>query len=184
MATDGTYRLRDRGAARIEHPGGDLLSHLVRTASRLERWGASAALVRAGLWHAAYGTDGFAAALFGLAERSVVVAEIGEEAEAIVYRYGSCDRGFVYGRIGREQPVRFRDRFTGATESAGEREVRNFAELTVANELDVIAHSASIRRVHGPALAEHFRAWSELLTPAACTDVATMLDPVVESSLP
>jgi hypothetical protein len=175
MVSDVMQLLRERGAAELEHPGGDLLSHLARTAERLQRWGASEALVRAGRWHAAYGTDGFGTALFGIDERAVVVDEIGKEAEAIVYRYGSCDRRFVYPQIGRQVPVTFRDRFTGAIETAEEPAVRAFAELTVANELDVIAHSPAFRREHGPAMAARFGRWSEVLSPAACTEVTTML---------
>ena len=150
------------------------MSHLARTADRLERWGASEALVSAGRWHAAYGTQGFETALFRLDERAAVVDEIGDEAEAIVYRYCSCDRGFVYRQIGRERPVRFRDRFTGTIASTHEPGVREFAELTVANELDVLAHSAAIREEHGAELAALFVTWSEMLTPAARADAITM----------
>jgi hypothetical protein len=175
MVTDVMHLLRERGAAELEHPGGDLLSHLARTGDRLERWGGSEALVRAGRWHAAYGTEGFATALFDLDERAYVIDAVGEEAEAIVYRYGSCDRRFVYPQIGRELPVRFRDRFTGAVETVHEPAVRAFAELTVANELDVIAHSPTFRREHGPAMAARFGCWSEVLPPAACAELSTML---------
>jgi hypothetical protein len=156
--------LRERGAAEIEHPGGTLLAHLLRTGARLEAWGAPEALVVAGQWHAAYGTDGFATALFGLDERRLVAETIGEEAEAIVYRYGSCDRRFVYPQIGREPKVTFRDRFTGGVETATEPDVRAFAELTVANELDVLAHRASFRYKHGRAIGDLFTAWSRLLS--------------------
>jgi hypothetical protein len=171
---DAMRALRERGAAELEHPGGDLLSHLARTAGRLERWGAPEALVRAGRWHAAYGTEGFGAALFSLDERRLIVGEIGDEAEAIVYRYGSCDRGFVYPQIGRQDPVRFRDRFSGATASADAPAVQAFALLTVANELDVVEHSERFRRDHGPALAALFGTWSGVLTPEACADIAAL----------
>jgi hypothetical protein len=182
MVPDVMHGLRTRGAAELAHPGGDLLSHLARTADRLERWGASEVLVRAGQWHAAYGTEGFEAALFGLDERDVVADEIGEEAEAIVYRYGSCDRRFAYPQIGRERPVRFRDRFTRSIEIGDEAAVRAFAELTVANELDVVAHSEAFRRQHGPGMAARFLTWSEVLTAAACADVRALLEPALVES--
>jgi hypothetical protein len=173
--SDDLRKLRERGAATLEHPGGDLLSHLVRTSERLQRWGAPAALVAAGRWHAAYGTEGFDTALFGVDERSVVSAEIGPEAEAIVYQYGSCDRRFVYGQMGGTEPVRFRDRFTGAVVPLDEEDVRSLAELTVANELDVIEHSESFRRAHGRAIADRFLTWSKRLSPAARFDVEAAL---------
>ena len=171
-------RLRERGAAELEHPGGDLLTHLVRTGDRLQRWGAPPSLVTAGRWHAAYGTDGFATALFSLDERGVVVDEIGDDAEAIVYRYGSCDRRFVYPQLGEQELVRFRDRFTGSVSTVDARALRLFAELTVANELDVMVHSDSFRRSHGSAIAERFLTWASLLTAAACADVRGVLTDV------
>jgi hypothetical protein len=167
--------LRERGAATLEHPGGDLLSHLARTGDRLKGWGASPVLVTSGRWHAAYGTDGFPTALFDLGERALVAGVIGEEAEAIVYRYGSCNRRFVYPQMGREQPVQFRDRFTGAVSTFDEDELRLFAELTVANEIDVLIHSESFRQSHGPAIADRFLTWSELLSLAACADLQEVL---------
>jgi hypothetical protein len=167
--------LRERGAATLDHPGGDLLSHLIRTGQRLARWDAPAALVAAGQWHAAYGTDGFPTALFTLAERQVVAGAIGGEAETIVYRYGSCDRRFVYPLIGHQSPVEFRDRFTGAVDLVPERDVRAFVELTVANELDVVDHSETFRREHGPQMVSLFASWSSLLSPAACADMRATL---------
>jgi hypothetical protein len=70
--------LTARGADGVEHPGGTLLAHLIRTAERLQAWGSSEELVLAGLSHAAYGTDGVDVALFGLHERSVVASLVGE----------------------------------------------------------------------------------------------------------
>jgi hypothetical protein len=167
--------LRERGADTLDHPGGTLLAHLVRTGERLKRSGAAPVLVTAGRWHAAYGTDGFATALFDLDERALVAREIGEEAEAIVYRYGSCDRRFVYPQIGGQEPVQFRDRFTGTLSTVNDPALRLFAELTVANEVDVLAHSESFRQTLGPAIAERFLTWSRLLSPAACADLQAVL---------
>ena len=82
-------------------------------AALLESWGASGEVQSAGLCHACYGTDGFAASLLGLDERGVLAGRIGARAEAWVYLYASCDRGAVYPVLGAPGPVRFRDRFTG-----------------------------------------------------------------------
>src|SRR5438552_19168009 len=102
-----------RGAAELDHPGGTLLAHLRRTRDTLTGWGARPELCRAGLAHAAYGTDGFRHGLVELADRAVLAELIGAEAEAIVYVYGACDRAYSYPLLAGAEP-RIRDRFTGA----------------------------------------------------------------------
>ena len=159
--------LAERGAGGIDHPGGTLLAHLERVAQLLEAWGASEDLVVAGLAHAAYGTDGFDVALFEVEDRSVVAALVGRGAEATVYRYASCDRAHVLGQLGRREPVDFRDRFSGVSEPVGGAELRAFAELTFANELDLMRHSEEFRRVHGAAIAALFTHWEGLVSEAA-----------------
>jgi hypothetical protein len=171
--------LEDRGASHLDHPGGNLLDHVVRTSTLLESWGAPVALVRAGMMHAAYGTDGFPTALFDLDERSLVADAIGEDAEAIVYRYGSCDRAFTLPGVGRGDDVLFRDRFTGSVEQVDVVSVERFAELTFANEIDVARHSESFRREHGRAIRSLFSAWEPLVSSAAYEDYLAVLGPAV-----
>jgi hypothetical protein len=100
--------LRERGAGDIAHPGGTLLDHLWRVRDLLDEWGASVEVQLAGLCHASYSTDGFAVNLIEITERSCLLHVIGSEAEASVYLYGSCDRGYTYPLLG-TFPVRFRD---------------------------------------------------------------------------
>lgn len=164
-----------RGAASIDHPGGTLLDHLVRVADRLERWGAAHDLVIAGLAHAAYGTDGFDAAPFQLTERELVASVTGQRAEAIVYSYASCDRAYTLGQIGRQQTVSLRDRFTGARTVLTSSELHEFAELTFANELDLVQHSEEFRRDLGAAIAEMFARWSHVVSDAAYEDFGRTL---------
>jgi catechol 2,3-dioxygenase-like lactoylglutathione lyase family enzyme len=136
-------------------------------ADTLAEWGAAPTLQLAGLCHAAYGTDGFDVALLDIAERAVLVDAIGAEAEALVYRYGSCDRDAVYPRFGRPTPAAFTDRFTGAVDVPADAEVRAFVELTAANELDVLAHNEELASRYGAALLHLFtRARPLLSTPA------------------
>lgn len=159
--------LAERGAARIAHPGGNLLDHLMRTAQMLRSWRAPDELVMAGLAHAAYGTDGFAVALFALDERDVVAQSVGEQAEAIIYRYASCDRAFTLPKIGRPAEAAFRDRFTGEVDAPDAASVKQFAELTMANELDLLRHSETFRHEHGPAIAALFASWRDFVSQAA-----------------
>ena len=165
-----------RGADSIEHPGGTLLAHLTRVAELLETWGAREHLVVAGLTHAAYGTDGFDVVLFGLDERQMVAALIGDAAEDVVYRYASCDREHTLGQIGRREPVDFRDRFTGVSEPIGGAELRAFAELTVANELDLVGHSADFRRAHGAAITALFAKWKGVVSEPAFEELERATD--------
>ncbi|GAA3516085.1 hypothetical protein GCM10022220_65180 [Actinocatenispora rupis] len=158
--------LRDRGAAELAHPGGTLLAHLVRVARTLADWGAGPDVQLAGLCHAAYGTAGFDRPLLDVADRQVLADAIGAPAEALVHRYGSCDRDRVYPRLG-EDPVRWHDRFTGEEHVVPEVELRAFAEITAANELDVLAHNAELAERYGPALRELLVRCDRLLSAPA-----------------
>ena len=128
--------LQAQGAQEIAHLNGSLLEHLERTEALLRRWRCSETLSMAGLCHAAYGTDGFPTALLTLEERDVLVEVAGFDVEALVYLYASCDRRFVYPRIS-DHRMEFRDRFTGRTFVPDEDEIRDFVDLTLANESDV-----------------------------------------------
>ncbi|WP_371649564.1 MULTISPECIES: DUF6817 domain-containing protein [unclassified Streptomyces] len=159
--------LRDRGAARMPHPGGTLLEHLGRVRGLLAEWGAEPWIQAAGLCHATYGTDGFDETLLPVTERAVLAELIGDRAEALVHLYASCDRGAVYPRLGGVQPVIFRDRFTGAEHAPDETDLRAFLEITAANELDVMAHNAELAARHGAPLHRLFIRSGGLLSRAA-----------------
>src|SRR5262249_57096491 len=121
--------LAARGAAGISHPGGTLLAHLQRVHALLAQWGERPAVQLAGLYHAFYGTDGFATALGSPGRRDELAAVIGEEAERLVYFYASCDRRFSYPRLA-ESPGPFQDRFTGTLPCPPLSLRRGLAELT------------------------------------------------------
>lgn len=159
--------LLSHGAARLSHPGGTLYEHLCRVADLLASWGASAAVETAGLCHACYGTDGYNKALLQAGERARLAALIGRDAESLVYLYGSCDRAVVYPHLGDDGPVVFRDRFTGRVSTPPEDDVRAFAALTAANELDVICHNPSLATQYGPGLLDLVRRSRHRLSDAA-----------------
>jgi hypothetical protein len=166
--------LRQLGAGAVAHPGGTLLAHLDRVRQRLADWGARPQLQLAGLCHACYGTDGFPATLLPLDRRADLAALIGAEAEAIVYAYGSCDRGASYPLLA-EPASPFRDRFTGRVVIPGPRMRRDFAELTAANELDLASRDADFRQRWGLELLELFTRLRPLLSRAAWDDCAAVL---------
>jgi len=151
------------GAESIEHPGGNLLSHLKRVSALLEGWAARPAMLAAGLGHAFYGTDGFPTALMDVSDRARVREVMGEEAEAIVYRYAACDRKFTYPGLA-EDDGPFRDRFTGAIDVPTPEQRRDFVELTVANELDLLIANPEMRIRYGDALDGLFTRCRELLS--------------------
>jgi hypothetical protein len=169
--------LEARGAGAIEHPGGTLLAHLCRTADMLASWGAPPALTLAGLCHAAYGTDGFPTALLPTSRRHDLVDVIGATAEAIVYFYASCDRGMFLPQLGRHEPPRFRDRFTQAEFHPEPAMVRQFVELTFANELDITTHSPAFAKTYGPSLVELFSRCRALASDAANAAASRILCP-------
>lgn len=174
MTAEGMHLLVARGAADVPHPGGTLAAHLCRVGDRLAAHGAGEPVQAAGLCHAAYGTDGFRTALLHLDERPQLRDAIGPAAEAIVYRYASCDRAFVHPRVG-EGPVPFRDRFTGAVTVVGAEVLVPFAALTVANELDVIDNSAHVTDAERMSVRSLLGRWRPLLTEAAWRDVCITL---------
>ena len=169
-----TGMLASHGAARIAHPGGTLLAHLERVHTLLAQWGARPALRLAGLCHAFYGTAGFAVALGDPSRRDELAAVIGEEAERLVYFYASCDREFSYRHLA--QPAGpFKDRFAGRVLHPDVSLRRDFAELTVANELDIVAVNPDLRAQAGPALLGLFTSWRDLLSDPARKSVQTGL---------
>ncbi len=173
-------RAAGAGAGSIEHPGGTLLAHLQRVSALLGSWSAAPELVLAGLCHAFYGTDGFAVSLLGLDQRAELAAAIGEEAEALVYFYASCDRKASYAGL-TEADGRFVDRFTGEPVHPSETRRHAFAELTAANELDIAAVSADMRERHGPQLLRLFDRWRPLLSEAAWEHCQAVLGSVLGS---
>lgn len=164
-----------RGAGEIAHPGGTLLVHLRRVHTLLGQWGARPALRLAGLCHAFYGTDGFPVALGPVSRRQDLADVIGAEAEALVYLYGSCDRGHSYPRLAAGGEAAFRDRFTGALFEPPRERLRDFAEITVANELDIVGVDQATRERYGTALLGLFTSWRPLLGDPARRAIETTL---------
>jgi hypothetical protein len=165
--------LRARGAESIEHPGGTLYAHLGRVADRLGRLGAPEHVRVAGLAHAVYGTDGFDVVLVDRADRDVVRDVAGAAAEALVYRYGACDRARTWAHLAASRRVV--DRFTGAAEDLDDAALRDFVDLSVVNEVDVVEHSAEIAARHGAALRALFTTWDPLGSPTVMADAERSL---------
>lgn len=160
-------KLKALGAGDFQHLNGSLESHLKGTEAILESWGASDVLRLAGLFHAAYGTAGFDETMVSLAQRQEIARVIGEEAEALVYLYCSCDRDAVFAQFPSDEPIRFHDRFSGSTFELDSELCRLFCELTVANELELVHASDSFKQKYGKELAELFQSIDSFLSMEA-----------------
>ena len=169
-------RLLAMGAADFPHVGGTLGPHLLRTAALLADWGNRQALCVAGLYHAVYGTDGIRGRLVGPDRRHTIAAIIGEEAEAIAYRFGACDRAAFHPRIGTAAAHRFVDRFTHSEYAISAAALRDFCELTLANEAELAASNEAFRIKHRAALARLATQMEGLVSAAAfsacCNDAS------------
>lgn len=162
------------GAAEMTHPGGTLLAHLLRVQDQLARWGARPALQLAGLCHAFYGTDGFPTALLPLERRDELAAAIGAEAEELVYLYASCDREATYPTL-RDDHAPFHDRFSDREFTPEPAQLRDFAELSAANELDLARIDSAFREKWGAELLALFTRFRPLLSQPAWSDCQLVL---------
>lgn len=169
-------RLAELGAADFAHINGSLEEHFVGVHDMLKDWGSSAVLCDAGLFHAAYGTTHFTDVMIPLEQRELVADIIGAEAEAIVYRYCSCDRDKVWPRVGQAVPLPFEDRFTGETVMMPLPALKEFCELTAANELQIAAGDPAFREKNRPVFTSLFRRMRPYLTEKGNRFAASLYD--------
>jgi hypothetical protein len=177
MSVDEDTRawLREHGATEIKHPGGTLYAHLCRVFDRLAGLGLEPDVALAGLAHAAYGTDGFAVALLPVAGRSELRELVGERVERLVYRYGACDRRRTWPYLARTGAVW--DRFTDQVEVLPTGPLRDFVDLTIVNELDIVEQSPTIAHQHGDELRTLFAAWASAASPSVMVAVGRVFGP-------
>ncbi|QGN48583.1 hypothetical protein GKC29_18260 [Micromonospora sp. WMMC415] len=161
--------LRERGADRIDHPGGSLYAHLCRVRERLAALGCDADVQLAGLTHAVYGTDGFDVALLDRTGRATLRDLVGDEAADLVYRYGACDRRRTWR--GLATTVAVYDRFTGQVTTLRGEHLRSFVDLSVVNELDVVEQDPSVLDTHGAFFHDLFAAWAPAMSPPVASEV-------------
>ncbi len=149
--------LQELGAGEFQHLNGSLEAHLKGTQSLLHHWGASDVLQTAGLFHAAYGTAGFDDSMVSLGQRRHIAQIIGQQEEALVYLYCSCDRDFVFPQFGQTDKIQFKDRFNGKSFLLEEAMAKLFCELTVANELELVSSSEAFKLRCGAQLLNLFQ---------------------------
>ncbi|MGC4746130.1 DUF6817 domain-containing protein [Micromonospora sp. DT201] len=177
MSTDEGVRvwLRDHGAERIAHPGGNLYGHLCRVSERLAVLGCGSEVQAAGLTHAVYGTDGFDLALLDRADRAVLRDLVGADAEELVYLYGACDRGRTWRELAETGQVF--DRFECHVRTPDAAQLRSLIDLSIVNELDVVEHDPAVAGRHGAYFRELFASWAALASEQVIRDARRVLRP-------
>lgn len=154
------------GATGVQHLNGSLIDHLIGTRELLTAWSASSELQDAGLYHAVYGTSGLNDELVSVKQRSTIADIIGAKAEEIVYQYCACDREFFWPKFELKSNPNFRNRFSGEIYKLKPEMLKNFCELTVANELQIASKRPGFI-TSGGALHRLFLAMHPYLSSAA-----------------
>ncbi len=156
MMNDKFECLAKLDAGSFQHLDGSLMEHLKGTKRILEQWGASVDLQDAGLYHAAYGTAGFSQNLVSVDQRESIASVIGKDAEVIVYQYCACDRESFFSRIGYGSNPIFPNRFTAESYTLSDSMLRDFCELTAANEIEIAIDNPVFLEQYGAELKELF----------------------------
>ena len=172
---DKFNELAKLGAGEFEHLNGSLIQHLCGTRDLLKSWSASEVLQDAGLYHAVYGTAGFDEKLVSLTQRERISKIIGDDAEKLVYEYCACDREFFWPKIGVENGLVFKNRFTGETYQLDQKLLNSFCELTVANELEIAKDNPGFIQQYGASLHQVFLNMENYLSSPANNMVTKML---------
>ena len=186
------------GVESVPHVQGNLRTHLEGTFELLREWGNAPHVCMAGFLHTAYGTDGFPHMLVSLEDRRTIADIAGVQAEHLIYFYGSCDRAFLYpamaawkgGRRGamerlrdvfltavgrRPAPVSYRDRYRGEIFTPRLPLFRDFLELTVANELEILRRQPDVPEARRQYWRTIFAPWHGFLTAPAVAAIERVL---------
>ncbi len=160
------------GAGDFMHLDGSLIEHLKETKELLKKWGASTELQDAGLYHAAYGTAEFSQSLVSFEKREDIAGIIGEVAEELVYQYCACDRDIFFSKIEQDTNPIFPNRFTGESYALPETTLRDFCELTAANETEIAIDNPGFLEQHGAELNNLFIQMAPYLSSVAQKNTA------------
>jgi hypothetical protein len=146
-APDAKVRfLEQAGAGATAHSKRTLLEHLLGVRDVLAEWKARTALVDAGLFHSAYGTEFYRPTMFQGTERARVRAVIGAEAEQLAYLWSRVRRASLARNLERESGFSVLAR-PGAPEGEGgedveiaidARELADLATLWAADTLEQV----------------------------------------------
>ena len=131
--------LDEMGAGKISHSGRTFLAHLIGVARILERWGASTAACKAGLFHSIYGTAYFKGAVLSLGDRPRIMTLLGEDAERLAFVFCAFDRGSLFRSLARGAPFSV-ELLAGGALSITDREARDLVRVVWANAIEQAPH--------------------------------------------
>lgn len=163
-------------ASDVDHINGSLFEHLKGTYFLLQSWGAGQELCLAGPYHALYGTSGFNNQLISHNERNKAQTILPKKVEHIVYTYCACNRDAFWPQIGSASPLIFFNRFTNDQYELTLKELRQFCELTVANELEIAKSNTVFIKKYGPSLTELFNRMEPFITKNASLSYKKILN--------
>ncbi len=175
-ASNKWHKLFQLGAEGFEHIDGSLMDHLNGTRTLLREWSASPSLQDAGLYHAAYGTAGFDECLVSVQQRDEIAKIIGEKAEELVYQYCACDRDDFFSKVGVENKPEFLNRFNGQRYYLSDELLKQFCELTAANEVEIAMGNAEFMQQYGEELRALFQNMKRYLSHSAWAKVVDVFD--------
>jgi len=170
---DKFIQLQTLGAGEFEHFNGSLKKHLIATYNMLKSWNANPFICDAGLYHAAYGTDGFDEQMVSVDQRKAIGEIIGIQAEELVYLYCACDRTFFNENF--LTTSLYKDRFTNKTFKLDKQTISDFCELTVANELDIADNSKEFIEQYGEELKILFNQMTPYISKCAKSAIHDIL---------
>lgn len=149
------------GADRIPHGRVDLLTHLTGVGELLRSWGLRDEVVRAGLFHAAYGSESYPGLCLPVS-RSELAGIIGTGPEQLVYWYCAATPASVEHAIRFGSPLWLWNRFEEIPISVGDADFEDLLWLYFAN---IIEQDGRVRTEDGilPYEAARFSAvWERL----------------------
>ena len=138
--------LRELGLIGVPHSGRSQLLHLIGTAELLLQWGCSMDLVKGGLCHNIYGTEGLAHGRALASDRARITELIGCEAEAWAHLYGVHRRESLWQNIERTHEFNVIDRHTETSIPLDFEKVSGLITLTLANWLEQMPRLPDVER--------------------------------------
>jgi (p)ppGpp synthase/HD superfamily hydrolase len=127
------------GVNQVSHSGQTLMCHLTATSKILQDWACRQELCAAGLFHSIYGTEMFRVAKQSFEDRRMLQQAISEDAENLVYLYGTISRQSLYDAAQAEQAEKdamVRDFRTGAEVIITRERLSELLTLDFANTLE------------------------------------------------
>ena len=175
--------LHSIGAQSISHSKRTLLDHLRGTHDLLHDWGNPQPVCTAGLFHSIYGTYVYSTTCVGLDRREEIRAQLGEQAEALVYLFCVTDRRTFFATPG-EPAAPLRHVQTGAPIAVSDDTRDQLIETEAANLIEQLPYRSAKKRKLMTWYRPAFAASAASLSAAARAALGGTLAEYLDSSEP